>query len=147
EITRMSLNDIGGVVTEGPRATRRTLRPGRITGWIDQTTGSPEAELVVELDGTPLDVVAVPQRARDRVTFTIGATVAGVFWFQVAVAGIGLAMVLVGWALRRHLRRHTRRASGSRSDRPASPGSAGGKHAAADQPSTGLPKYPRGMTA
>lgn len=154
EITRLSLDDVGGVVTQGPPATRRALRPGRITGWLDRVEGDPEAELVVELDGTPLDVVAVPLRAKDRVTFAIGAHVAGAFWIQVVVAVVGALMVVAGWALRRHLRRRGRRAgdrsdsdgSGSASDdgpRPladAAPARDGG--ASGGRTPLSLPKYP-----
>lgn len=158
EITRMSMGDVGGVVTEGPRATRRTLRPARITGWLDQTTGSPEAELVVPLDGTPLDVVAVPQRARDRVTFTIGATVQGAFWIQVTVAVTGLLMLLAGWGLRRFGRSRSQSAASDDDDAPSGPPE-GRDRPASGSPASGapasgstsgslsLPRYPRGMTS
>ncbi|MBE7324780.1 hypothetical protein IEQ44_08950 [Nocardioides sp. Y6] len=158
EITRMSLGDVGGVVTEGPRATRRTLRPARITGWLDRTTGSPEAELVVPLDGTPLDVVAVPRRARDRVTFTIGATVQGAFWIQVTVAVTGLLMLLAGWGLRRFGRSRSQSAASTDDDAPSDPPE-GRDRPASGSPASGapasgspsgslsLPRYPRGMTS
>lgn len=101
EVTRMALGDVGGVVTDGPRATRKALRPGQIVGWLDQTTGEREAELVVELDGAPIDVVAVPHRGNQRLTFSIGAHVRGAFWTQVAVVVTGVLMLLVAWVLRR----------------------------------------------
>lgn len=145
EVTRLSLGDVGGVVTEGPRATRKALRPGRISGWLDQVEADREAELVVELDGTPVDVVAVPKRARDRVTFSIGAHVGGAFWIQVAVAVVGLLMVVAGWALRRHLRH--RDEHGPKRRRPGEPRtgpapSSGGSHAGGGRTPLSLPRYP-----
>lgn len=157
EITRMALNDVGGVVTKGPRATHRRLRPDRITGWINQAEGDAEAELVVALDGTPLDVVAVPRQGDALVTFAIGAHVAGAFVIQVVVALTGLGMVLVGWALRRVARRRAGRGGGSggpggddaRGDdgAGADDGTEGDDDAGGTRTPLALPKYPRALPA
>ena len=106
EITRMALGDVGGVYTEGaPRATRKALRPARLVGWLDSDTDGEQAELLVPLDGEPIDIIAVPDRGNARVTISIGAHVTGLFFSQVAVALTGVVMVglsfAVGWWLRR----------------------------------------------
>lgn len=113
EISRMALNTVGGRMVEGAEAgTRRALRPQRLTGWRDQayggpddSTGDPVAEVVVPLDGTPTDVVAVPDRRDERITLTIGVHWGGLFRAQLLVAGAGVALLLLGFFLSWRARR------------------------------------------
>lgn len=138
EVTRMRLGHVGGVVTEGRRATRRTLRPATLVGWRDRASGDREAEVVVNLDGTPVDVVAVPHQRDARVTLSIGAHVGGAFWTQVALAVTGLVMLVAAAVLRRLRPRGGPIGGGS-----ARPGvGVAGRAGVDDAPTLSLPKYP-----
>lgn len=109
EISRMALNTIDGRMVQGDEVgNRRALRPRQLVGWRDEAYGDADtgfAEVVVELDGTPTDVVAVPDRRDERITLTIGVAWEGLFRIQLAVAGIGLLLILLGvfgsWRARR----------------------------------------------
>ena len=109
EISRLALNTVGGRMVEGDEAgTRRALRPQRITGWRDQVYAGPDdavagedptAELVVPLGNVPTDIVAVPDRRDERVTLTVGVYRENMFTTLLAVVGIGVALLLLGWFL------------------------------------------------
>src|SRR5690606_2587466 len=120
EIGRVAWGTVGGHMRpDGAPATFRALEPTSILGWnslspdlrrLDDRTIDPdlpdEAELVVDLDGTPVDVVMVPRDPEARVTLSLGAHVAHLFLLQLALAWTGVLLVLVWWLLRlRRLRR------------------------------------------
>ncbi|GGD06857.1 hypothetical protein [Nocardioides daphniae] len=143
EVTRLALGNVGGVVTDGPRATRKRLRPNSLVGWQQQVTDAESAELVVELDGRPVDVVAVPQRGNARVTVAIGAHAGGAFLTQVAVAVVGVLLIVGSWLLGRVAGRRGKGGAPS----GGSPGPSSGDAAAEPPAPLALPKYPDDRTS
>ncbi|WP_110239720.1 hypothetical protein [Nocardioides gilvus] len=104
-ITRMSLGNVGGDMTEGAQSSStKALRPEGIVGWLGSTSGD-SVELAVPLDGTPIDVVAVPAAGDERVRISLGATVKNLFLSQLGVIGVGLVLIafsfVLGWWGRR----------------------------------------------
>ena len=147
EITKMSLRNLGGVYTEegGQRATRKSLRPATLVGWLDQDSDPDQAELVVPLDGEPIDIIAVPDRRSSRVTLSIGAHVAGLFWSQVAVALAGAVMIALAWLIGWWTRR--RDAGGTSHRRRTDPSSETATQPTGTTPLSApspLPQYPSG---
>lgn len=159
EIGRVAWGTVGGHPRpDGPAATFDRLAPTQILGWNSLSpdltrlddgavdTDLPErAHLVVELDGTPVDVVIVPRDPEARVTLSLGAHVNNLFLLQIAVAWTGALMVALWWLLRLRRRRRER----SDAESPAPPGaadSAGDRDAPAGTGSrwnsTTLPQHP-----
>lgn len=135
EIGRVAWGTVGGHMRpDGAPATFVALQPTSILGWnsvspdmqrLDDGTIDPElpdeAELVVDLDGIPIDVVVIPRDPEARVTIALGAHVAHLFVLQVAVAWTGALLVLVWWLLRVRRMRRDRRATDGPTDPPTDP--------------------------
>ncbi|WP_162599891.1 hypothetical protein [Nocardioides solisilvae] len=80
------------------------LAPDPLLGWWERSSGTGVREVRVDLDGPPVDVLAVPVEPRAPVTMSLGVHVDGIFTKALAITGFGLGLVLL-WALGRRASR------------------------------------------
>ncbi|WP_162794589.1 hypothetical protein [Nocardioides houyundeii] len=114
EIKPLSRDDDGRIV-EG-QAVR--LRPGKIVGWRQSSSGQGEQQVIVPLDEEPVGVVAMARKPSDRVLVSFGVHVGGLFLKAIIIAGAGL-LLIAAWAAARWRRRRIA-ARGDGSDLPGS---------------------------
>lgn len=124
EVSQLRWGHVGGWMREGnKKASFARTRPDRIIGWHQVADSMPApntltdedalpetAEIVVELDGTPIDIVAIPRSKDALVTVAVGAHVERVFFLHVALIGFGAVLGLAWWVLNLRRRRREARA-------------------------------------
>lgn len=127
EVSQLRWGHVGGWMREGDtKATFARTRPDQIIGWRQvadsmpaPNTLTPEdalpetAEIVVELDGTPVDIVAVPRSKDALVTVAVGAHVDRVFFLHVALVWFGVVLGLLWWFVNLRRRRRAARTQGA----------------------------------